>query len=84
MDGVSNFGFDWTSFIDGVSNDVHDSAESLWPDGNTNGGTGIVNILASNQSFGGIHSNCSDSGISQMLGDFEYQSVFDSFDFKSI
>ncbi len=80
MDGVFNFGVDGSSFIDGVADDVHDSAEGLWSDGDADGGTSVDDFLASDETLGGVHGDSSDSGVSQMLGDFEDQSVLDSFD----
>ena len=84
MDGVSLFSGNGSSFVDGISNDVHDSAESFGSDGDTDGCSGINYFLASDQPFGGIHGNGSDSRITQMLGNFEDESASDSFDFKGI
>jgi hypothetical protein len=80
VDGVFNFGVDGSSLIDGVTDDVHNSAEGFGADGNTDGGAGVDDFLASDETFSGVHGNGSDSGVSQMLGDFEHQSVFNAFD----
>ena len=37
MDGISSFCFDWPSFVDGVSDDVHDSAEGFGSYGDFDG-----------------------------------------------
>ena len=84
MDWVSDFGFDWASLIDGVSNDVHNPAEGLWPDGDTDRSSGINDFLTSDESLCGVHSNCSDSGVSKMLSDLEDESVFDSLDLECV
>jgi hypothetical protein len=84
VDWVFYFSVDGTSFIDWITNDVHDSAQSLRADWNTDWSTGIDDFLASDETLSGIHGNGSDSGVSQMLGHFENKSVFDSFDFEGI
>lgn len=70
MDGISLFGGDGSSFVDGVADDVHDAAEGFWTHGDTDWCASINYILSSNEAFGGIHSDGSDSGVSEMLGDF--------------
>ena len=72
MDGVFDLGFDGASLVDGVSDDVHDPAEGLGADGDTDGSPGVINFLAPDEPFGGIHSDGSNSGISQVLGHLKY------------
>ena len=42
---------------------------------NLNGGSGIGDRLATDDSLGGVHSNSSDGILSQMLGDLEDKTV---------
>jgi hypothetical protein len=51
MNWVSNFGVNGSSFIDGITNDVHDSTQSLRSDWNTNWSTSVNNFLTSNETF---------------------------------
>lgn len=61
MNGVSLFGGDGSSLINGISDDVHDSAKGLRADGDTDWRTSVDDILAANQSFCGIHGDGSHS-----------------------
>jgi len=84
VDGSEDVSFDGTSFIDSFTNDVDNSAEAALTDGDLDGGTGVDNFLTSGQSFGGVHSNGSDGVLTQVLGDFEDQSVFSAWDFEGV
>ena len=84
MDGCALGGVDGSSLVDGVTDDVHDSSEGLGADGDTNGGTGIDNFLSADESFGGVHGDGADSGVSEMLGDFEDESVLDALHFECV
>lgn len=84
MDGVSLLSLNRSSLVDGVTDDVHDSSEGLGADGDTNGGTGIDNFLSADESFGGVHGDGADSGVSEMLGDLEDESVLDALYFEGV
>jgi hypothetical protein len=75
VDGSVVLGLDGTSLIDGLTNDVDDSAKSGGTDGDSDGSSGVVDNLSSDKSLGGVHSNGSDGVLSQMLGNFENKSV---------
>jgi len=75
VDGSVVLSLDGTSLIDGLTNDVDDSAKSGWTDRNSDGSSGVVDNLSSDKSLGGVHSNGSDGVLTQMLGDFEDESV---------
>ena len=75
VDGSVVLGLDGTSLIDGLTNDVDDSAKSGGTDGDSDGSSGVVDNLASDESLGGVHSDGSDGVLSQMLGNFENESV---------
>lgn len=64
MNGIFLLGLDGSSLIDGISNDVHNSAKSFRADRDADRCSGINNILASDQSLGGIHGDGSHSWVS--------------------
>jgi len=84
VDSLEGVGLDWASLIDGLTNDVDDSAEGGGADWDHNGVTGVQNGLASNDSLGGVHSNGSDGVLSHMLGDLEDQSVLSALHLESV
>lgn len=84
MDGVTLFGLNGSSLVNGVTNHVHNPAQSLGADGNTDGGSSVDNLLTADKSFGGVHGDGPHSGVSEMLGDFEDKSVLNTLDFKGV
>ena len=60
VNGGVEIGVDWTTFIDGFTNNVDDTTECSWTDWNLDWGTGINDILATDKSLCGVHSNGSD------------------------
>jgi hypothetical protein len=75
---------DGTSLIDWLSNDIDNSTESFWTDWHENGSTGIGDTLTSNETFSGIQGDGSHVVASQMLSDFQDQSVLSTFYFEGI
>jgi len=75
---------DGTTLINGLSNNINDSSESLGADGNENGATSVVNGLATDETFSGVESDGSDVVATQVLGDFEDESVCNTINFKSV
>jgi len=71
MNRVIFFGLDGSSLVNRFSDDVHDTAEGLGSDGDFNGGAQILHTLASDESISGVQSNGADSGVSQMLSNFQ-------------
>jgi hypothetical protein len=61
MDWISYFSVDWSSLVNWVTDDIHDSAQSLWSDWNTDGCACIYDLLSSDQTFSRVHGNGSDS-----------------------
>ena len=84
MDGSVLVSVDGSLLIDGLSNDVDNSSQSLRTDGNLNRIASVEYFLPSNESFSGIESNSSDVAATKMLGDFEHQSVVGALDLHSI
>lgn len=84
MDGVALLGLDGATLINGVSNDVHDPAESFRADGDTDGCASVDDFLSTDEAFSGVHGDGAHSGVSEMLGDFQDESVLDSFHFQGV
>ena len=77
-------GVNWALLIDWLSNNIHDSTESLWSNWNHNWGSGISDGLSSDKTLSGIQSDGTDVVATQMLGDFENESVGSAFDLEGI
>jgi hypothetical protein len=77
-------GVDWALLVDWLSNDVHNSSKGSWTNWDGDGVSSIIDFLSSNESFGRVKSNCSNVVSTQMLGNFQNQSVLDSLYLKSI
>merc|ERR1719319_490916 len=61
-------GFQGTTFINGITNNIDNAAKGFFTDRDTNGGSGINDLLPTDKTFCTIHSNGSDGILSQMLG----------------
>jgi hypothetical protein len=84
MDGEELGGGDGATLVDGLTNDIDDSSESLLANGHHNGGTGVLDTLASDETFGGVESDGSHVVSSEMLGNLEHESVLGSLDLKGV
>jgi len=84
MDGQVLCGHNRSSLIDRFSNDIHNSSERLGADGHHDGVACVADLLASDQTLGGVHSNRSHVVSTQVLGDFENESVVDTVDLKGV
>ena len=71
MDGQILFGTNGTAFINWFTNNVNDSAEGLWANGNLNGVASINDGLTAHETFGGVKSDGTHVVATQMLGNFE-------------
>lgn len=77
-------GIDWSTLIDWLADNVDDSAESAGTDWNLNWGTSVADSLSSDETLGRVKSDSTDVVTTQMLGDFENESVASSLNLKSI
>ena len=84
MDRRDLFGDDWSSVVDGVADDVHDTAETLRTDRDSDREASVDDFLASDETVGRVESDSADLGVAEMLCDFEDKSVFDASDFESV
>ena len=75
MNGSVLVSEDGTTLIDGLTDNVDDSSEGLGTDGHQNGGSDIADTLSSNETLGGVKGNSAHVVATQMLGDFEDESV---------
>jgi len=84
VDSLEGVSLDWASLVDWGTNDVDDSAEGGGTDWDHNWVSGVEDVLASNDSLSGIHSNGSDGVLSQMLGNLKNQSVLSALNLESV
>ena len=85
MDGKELIGADGALLVNGLTDDIDNSTESLGADGHHNGAASVNDGLASDEALSGVEGNGTDVGSSQMLGDLQHESsVSDILDFKGI
>jgi len=84
MNGGGLLGVYGTTLIDRLTDDVDDTAQALGTDGDGDGGTGILDSLATDQTLGTVHGNGTDGVLSQVLGDLEDQAAVQALDLKSV
>ena len=63
------------TFVDRLTNDVHDAAKGHWANWNRNLGAGVANRLTTGQAFGRVHGDSADGVFAEMLRHFEDQAV---------
>lgn len=51
----------WSSLVNGFTNNIDDSAQCFWSHWNSDGSTSILADLASNKTFSTIHGNGANS-----------------------
>ena len=84
MDWPVFVGVNWTSFVNGFSNHIDNTAESLGSDGDLDGSTGVGALLAADESVGGLHGDGADGVFSEVLGYLEDETVSGGFDFEGV
>lgn len=84
VNGQFHFSIDGASFVDGLADHVHNSSQTFGTDWHHDGSASVRDFLASDQAVGGVKRDCSDGVSSQMLGDFEDESVVHSLHFESV
>ncbi len=83
---------DWTvlgringaTFIDGLTDNVDDSSERLGADWDHNRVASVCDALATNKTFSGVQRNGSHVVATQMLGNFQNQTVSGSLHFERV
>src|SRR6266404_1453980 len=69
--GLASNTFNRTTLVYGFANDVHDATKCLTTNGDFNGGTGVHDLLATNETLSTIHGDCTDRILAQMGSDLE-------------
>jgi peptide chain release factor 1 len=69
MDGKLLVALDGATLVNRLTNDVDDTAKSTFADGNTDGGTSVNDLLATDETLGTIHSNSTD-GVLTKVGSY--------------
>lgn len=62
---------DGTTLVNGLADDVHDTAESRGADGDTDRGTGVDDLLATDETLGTVHGNSADRVLTKVGSDLE-------------
>ena len=84
MDGEVLVGVDWASLVNGLTNDIDDTAESLGADGHLNGVASVLNGLSTHKTLSGVESDGTHVVATQMLGDLEDETVLGALDLKRV
>jgi hypothetical protein len=75
MDGGELGTFDRPTLIDRLANDVHDTTEGRIANRDLDGRAGVHNFLATNETFGTVHGNGSDTVLAKMGGNLEHKAA---------
>ena len=84
MDGQEALGVDGATLVDGLADDIDDSAEGAGTDGNLNGIASVDDGLATHETLSGVQSDGAHVVATQVLGDFENETVLGTLDLESI
>ena len=68
-------GEDGSLLVDGLADDVDDTAKGLRTDGNLDGGAGVLTDLTTDETVRGLHGNGTDGVLSEMLGDLKDEAL---------
>ena len=84
MDCAGFFGFDWALFVHWVASDVQDTTQGRGANRNADRRAGVDHVLATNETFGRVHRNCTKRVLAQVLSNFENQLVAVVVNFESV
>ncbi|MGY4300298.1 hypothetical protein ACVWXN_008393 [Bradyrhizobium sp. i1.4.4] len=73
VDGAETFGLDRAGFVDRLADDVHDAAERAVTHRNRDRLAGVGHFLAAHQTFGHVHRDRADGGLTEMLRNFQHE-----------
>ena len=71
VDGGHLDTLDGASLVNGLANNVHDTAEGCGADRDLDGGTRVDDLLATDETLGTVHSNGTDRVLTEVSGDLE-------------
>ena len=84
MDGQEALSVDGATLINGLTNDIDDSAEGAGTDGNLNGIASVDDGLATHETLSGVESDGAHVVATQVLGDLEDEAVLGAFNFERV
>ena len=84
MDGQVLVSANGTALVNGLANNVDDSAERLGANRHLDGIARVVHWLPAHQTLGGVQSDRAHVVATQMLGDLEHEAVLGAFHLKCI
>mmetsp|Transcript_2542 Transcript_2542/g.6973 ORF Transcript_2542/g.6973 Transcript_2542/m.6973 type:complete len:483 (-) Transcript_2542:25-1473(-) len=84
VDGLGHLGGDGAALVDGLADNVDDAAEELRASRHHDGGAGVLDLLATHKTLGGVHSNGAHGVLTEMLGDLENQADRVPLDLKGV
>lgn len=84
VDGSELFGVDGATFVNRLTDNINDSAESFGANGDANRVARVVDQLTAHKTLGGVQSDGSHVVATQVLGDLEHESVFDTLNLKRV
>jgi hypothetical protein len=70
-------------FIDRLTNNVHNTAQSLTSDRDSDRGSSVDDSLATSETISGLHSNAADSLVTSVLGNLKNQPNVMALNFQS-
>lgn len=75
MDGAELDALDGTTFVNGLSNDVHDSAQCRGTDRDLDGRACVNDFLTTDETFCTVHGNSADGVLSKVRGNFKNETT---------
>jgi peptide chain release factor 1 len=75
VDGGKLDTLDWATLVDGLTNDVHDTAKSGGTDRDHDGVAGVNDLGTADKTFCTVHGNGADRVLTEMGSDFEYKTA---------
>jgi len=77
-------GFDGTTLVDGLTDNINDSSKSLWADRDHDGVTRVDNFLTSDEALRGVESDGAHIVSAQVLRHLQDKTVFGALNFESV
>ncbi len=66
---------DGARFVHRLADDIDDAAEAFLADRHGDRRAGVMHFLAAHETFGNVHGDAADGALTQMLRDFQHQTV---------
>ncbi len=84
MDRTTHVCCDVAALVDWLANNVHDTAESSRTNWNRDRCTCVRDWLTANETLCGVHSDCTNCALTEVLSNFENQTVAVILSFESV